>query len=196
MPAVVVVASFNGAAPGTPHEVTSDRYNCSDATDPNLQYANQVPETGLTNNSWWKHRGLYVKSGSFSQLSEWRWGGPGNVKSVWGLGSGGGMIQVALKDSPTVAGCPLANYQQATGTSTSGVDIKAAVGGHAYYKDETIACGDMDSYGEDNPLAFDDQVITTAGNYTKLVVTQLVLKDDTTFGEKTIIYEWFKWKEI
>lgn len=193
MPAEVVVVSFNGAAPGTPHEVTSDRYNCSDATDPNLQYANQVPGTGLTNYSWWKHRGLYVKSGSFSQLSEWRYGGPGNSKSAWGLGSKGGMIQIAVKDSPTVAGCPLANYQQATGTSTSGDDIHTA---HLYYKDETAPCVDFDSLDEDNPLVFDDQVITASGNYTKLIVSQLVLKDDTTFGEKTIIYEWYKWKEI
>lgn len=193
MPATVVVVNYSGAAPGTPTEVTSDRYNCSDQIDPNLQYANQVPGTGLTNNSWWKHRGLWIKAGSFSQLSEFRYGGPGNSNSAWGLGSG--MIQVAVKDSPTDAGCPIAEYQQATGTSTTGVDIKAVSGGHAWYKDETAPCVDLDTLTEEFPLAFDSDVKTTTG-YTKLIVSQLVLEDDTTFGEKAIIYEFWKWKEI
>jgi len=192
MPAEVEVVSFNGVYPGTPNPVTSDRYNCSDNIDPNLQYANQVPGAGLVNRSWIKHRALHVKGGSFSQLSEWRWGGPGNVKTVWKLGSKGGKIQVALRTSPTDAGCPLDQYFQATGNSTSGDDIKDV---HPYYKDDPLPCGDMDSYDEDNPLAFDSQVLTTTG-YTKMVVTQLVLYDDTEFGEKDIIYEFWKWKEI
>lgn len=196
MPAEVEVVSFNGAAPGTPNAVTSDRYNASDRTDPGLDYANQVPGAGLINRSYRKARGLHVKGGNFSRLSNFRWGGPEGVKTTWALGAKGGKIQVALKDSPLDAGCPIAEYTQAQGVEGEyGYDIKHADYGDNYYKNDVIACGDIDSYTADNPLAFDSSIITAIG-YTKLVFTQLVLYDDTTFGEKTIIYEFWKWREI
>jgi hypothetical protein len=199
MPSQVEVVSLNGPGP-TINIITSDRYSTTDTLiDPSLAFANQVPGSGLVNRSMWKHRGLHIYGGNFSQLSNFRWGGPQNVKTVWGLGTKGGCIQVALRPSPNDGhGCTLAEYCQAKGVEGEyGYDIKASgVNGHSLYNTYlSTACHDMDEYGSGTPLVFDKATITAVG-YTKFVVSQLVLYDDTAFGEKPILYEFWRWQEI
>jgi hypothetical protein len=192
MASTVAVVSLTGATPDI-NEITADRYCTTDAVDPGLAYANQVPSSGQTNRSYWKHRGIHIKGGTFSQLSNFRWGGPGTVKTDWGLESG--LIQVALRDSGD-PGCPLASYDQAAGVEGQyGYDLKDGTNGHTYYKSQVVACADMDSYTSSSPLVFDSSVKTATG-YTKFVVTQLIIEDDTNFGEKSILYEFWKWAEI
>ena len=106
---------------------------------------------------------------------------------------------MALKDGGLDAGCPVANYAAPTGVSGSyGYDIKDDTYGHPYYKDDVIACADADLYGTTNPLLFDSSVITPSSTdkFTKLVTHQLLLADDTEFGEKGELATFIRWQEI
>jgi hypothetical protein len=79
-----------------------------------------------------------------------------------------------------------------------GYDIKDPVNGHKYYKGETTPCADADNYTTTSPLVFDTTVYTPASplKVTKLVVHQLVLEDDSSFGEKAEIACFLRWQEI
>jgi len=143
------------------------------------------------------YTGAEIIGGTYSQLSNWRWGTSQSIKADWGLHSG--RVQVALKDGGIDAGCPVTSYAAPTGVAGSyGYDIKDPIYGHGYYKDEVVACADADLYGTTNPLLFDSTVITpeSASKITKLVTHQLVLADDTEFGEKGELATFIRWQEI
>ena len=198
MAATVQIIGYYGPAPGTKTALTVQRYNTAipSQRDPGLSYPNNIPPTGETYRSCWMYTGAEITGGTYSQCSNWRWGTPGNIKATWGLGSG--MIQVALKDTGD-PGCPVASYEEATGVSGSyGYDIKDATHGITYYKSETVACADADNYTTTSPLTFDTTVITpaSASKITKLVTSQLVLKDDSAFGEMAELSNFIRWQEI
>jgi len=198
MAAIVQIIGYYGPAPGTKTALTTQRYNTviPSQRDPGLAYPNNVPPDGETYRSCWMYTGAEITGGSYSQLSNWRWGTPGTIKSDWGLGSG--RVQVALKDTGD-HGCPVANYEAPTGVAGSyGYDIKDATYGLSYYKGETVACADADLYTTTNPLVFDTTVYTpkSALLVTKLVTSQLVLEDDTEFGEKAELSNFIRWQEI
>jgi hypothetical protein len=206
MAADIQLVGYYGPAPGTKTVVATvgssvgQRYNTAIPTqrDPGLSKPNNVPATGVTNRSCWQYVGMEVlTSGSFSQITNLRWGTPGNIVSTWGLGSG--MVQVALKDGATDPGCPLASYAQGAGVDGQyGYDIKDLSNGHPYYREETIACADADSYTSSSPLVFDTTVYTTqvSAQVSKLVTTQLVIEDDTEFGNKADLNCFIMWSEI
>ncbi len=199
MAAVVQIVGFYGPAPGTKTPLSTQRYNTAipSQRDPGLAYPNNVPPAGETYRSCWVFTGAEVVSGTYSQLTNWRWGTPGTIKGDWGLGSG--KVQVALKDGAVDAGCPVANYTPPSGVQgLYGYDIKDPDHGIPYYKDDVIACADADLYTTTNPLPFDTSVITPESELkvTKLVCHQLVLEDDTEFGEKGELSNFVRWQEI
>jgi len=198
MAATVGIVGYYGAAPGSKTALTVQRYNTQrpSTRDPGLSYPNNVPPTGETYRSCWQYTGLEITGGTYSQLTNFRYGGPGTIKADWGLGSG--KVQVALRDTGD-HGCPVASYEAPTGVSGSyGYDIKDAVNGHTYYNGQTVECGDLDDYDTNSPLAFDGTVYTPASalKVTKLVLTQLVLEDDSEFGEKDELQTFIRWQEI
>lgn len=198
MAAIVQIVGYYGAAPGTKTPLTVQRYNTAipSQRDPGLSYPNNVPAAGETNYSAWVYTGAEITGGTYSQLTNWRFFGPGNVKTLWGLGSG--MVQVAQRDSGD-HGCPVASYAAPTGVSgTSGYDIKHATYGHSYYNGQTADCVDIDTLTTTSPMVFDSTVYTpeSALLVTKLVVHQLVLEDDTEFGEKDELQYGIRWQEI
>ena len=200
MAATVKIVGLYGAEPGTPPlEVSVQRYNTKIPTerDPGLTFPCNVPATELTNRSCWVFTGAQITGGSYSQLTQWRWFGPGNIKDAWLLGDLGGMVQVALKTTGD-PGCPLGQYKQATGVSGQyGYDIQDADHGIPYYIGEA-APQDADNYTTEQPLVFDTDVYTpdTPVLITKFVVHQLILKEDTQFGEKGELTCGIRWQEI
>jgi hypothetical protein len=198
MASIVQIVGYYGAAPGTKTALTVQRYNTQlpSTRDPGLSYPNNVPPTGETYRSMWQYTGAEIIGGTYSQLTNFRHFGPGNIVSLWALGSG--KIQVALRDSGD-HGCPVASYEAPTGVSGSyGYDIKDPVNGHTYYKDQTVACANLDNYTTTSPLVFDTTVYTPESvlKVTKLVLSQFVLEDDTTFGEKVEVQTGIRWQEI
>jgi hypothetical protein len=196
MAAVVEIVGIYGPEPGTITPLTTQRYCTDDQRDPGLSYPNNVPAAGQTNRSYWVHTGARVTGGTYSQLTNWRWGGPKTIASDWGLGSG--KVQVALKDSGD-PGCPYASYRQAVGVrGQTGYDLKDPVNGHDYYKNENVPCANADSYGSSDPLVFDTSIITpeSPSKVTKFVVHQFVLENDTAFGEKNELQCFIRWQEI
>lgn len=190
MAATVQIVGYYG---GVKTALTTQRYNTSDQRDPGLATPNIVPGTGLTNRSYWVFTGMEITGGDFSQITNLRWGTSGSAVADWGLGSG--YRQVALKDAGD-HGIPVASIVDAAGVQGSyGYDIKDAVNGIPFYSGETAACADADVYTTLNPLIFDTTVYTEAG-VSKLVTHQLVLKDDTEFGEKAQLTDFVRWQEI
>lgn len=199
MAASVQIVGYYGPALGSKTPLTVQRYNTAipSQRDPGLAYPCNVPPTGETYRSCWMYTGAEIIGGTYSQLSNWRWGTSQSIKSDWKLHSG--RVQVALKDGGVDAGCPVSSYAAPTGVAGSyGYDIKDPVNGHGYYKDEVVACADADLYGTTNPLLFDSTVITpeSPNKVTKLVTHQLVLADDTEFGEKGELATFIRWQEI
>jgi len=196
MAATVQIVGYYGAAPGTKTALTAQRYCTANQRDPGLAYPCNVPPSGETYRSYWVFTGAEIIGGTYSQLSNWRWGTPGTIKNDWSLGAG--MVQVALRDAGD-PGCPVANYEPPAGVQGEyGYDIKDPNNGLDYYNSQTVACADADLYKTTNPLVFDTTVITPASNskITKLVTHQLVLKDDTDFGEKGELSNFVRWQEI
>lgn len=200
MAATVTIVGYYGAAPGTKTTLTVQRYNTQipSTRDPGLVNPNNVPPEGETYDSCWVYTGAEITGGTYSQLTNFRFGGPGHIAHPdnWDLGSG--KVQVALRDSGD-HGCPVANYEAPTGINgLRGYDIKDPDNGHTYYKGEAAACGNLDDYTTTNPLPFDSTVYTpeSALKVTKLVVHQLVLEDDSAWGEKDELQTFIRWQEI
>jgi len=199
MAATVQIVGFYGPAPGTKTALTVQRYNTAipSQRDPGLATPNNVPPEGETYRSCWVFTGAEIIGGTYSQLTNWRWGTPTTIKGDWHLGSG--KVQVALKDGGVDAGCPVASYFAPTGVpGLYGYDIKDPDHGIPYFKNEVIACADADTFGTTNPLVFDSGIYTPASELkvTKLVTHQLVLAADSEFGEKSELSNFIRWQEI
>lgn len=196
MAATVQIVGFYGPAPGAKTPLTVQRYCTDNQRDPGLSYPCNVPPEGETYRSYWIWTGAEIVGGTYSQLTNWRWGTLGTIKGDWRLGSG--KVQVALKDEGD-HGCPVANYAAPSGVQgLYGYDIKDPVHGVPFYKDEVTPCADADLFTATNPLVFDTIVYTPASELkvTKLVCSQLVLSSDTEFGEKAELANFIRWQEI
>lgn len=199
MAATVQIVGYYGS-PLAKASLTVQRYNTAipSQRDPGLATPCNVPPTGETYRSAWVFTGAEITGGTYSQCSNWRWGTSGTINDLWGLGSG--KVQVAiLDDGSTGHGCPVASLETPTGVNGSyGYDIKDVTHGIAFYNGETAPCDDADTYNTSNPLLFDSTVITpaSASKITKMVTHQLVLEDDTTFGEKAELATFIRWQEI
>jgi len=199
MAAIVQIVGYYGIAPGTKTPLTVQRYNTAipSQRDPGLAFPCNVPPTGETYRSCWMYTGAEITGGTYSQLSNWRWGTSQSIKNDWKLHSG--RVQVAQKDGGLDAGCPVSSYAAPTGVAGSyGFDIMDETYGHTYFNGDQIGCADADLFGTTNPLLFDSSVITPASidKFTKLVTHQLVLADDTEFGEKGELATFIRWQEI
>lgn len=195
MAATVQIIGYYGD-PLTKTALTVQRYNTAipPQRDPGLSFPCNVPPSGETYRSCWVGTGAEVVSGTYSQLGNWRFFGPKNIATAWGLGSG--KVQVALKAIGD-PGCPVASYETPTGSNgLYGYDILDAIHGLSYYSGESV--GNLDDYGTTDPLVFCTTVITpeSVSKLTKLVVHQLVCEDDTTFGEKDELACGIRWQEI
>jgi len=181
MTASVNVEEGNGAAGSVVWTViTQGRYCTDDLYNPGDDHPCVVPSAGYSRSYWKSHRLAF--SGAFTKISNIRWYTSGNVKTNWTLGTGG-KLNVARRDSGD-NGCPDASYNRAVGSqNVSGTDIKDASAGHTYYKGQTIALGDADSFTSAAPLLIDSTEYTSA-NHSKHVVTQAYIGSDATQGDK------------
>lgn len=192
MAATVQIVGYYG---GQKQVVTTQRYSTIDQPDPGLDYPNNVPPSGETYYSYWVYTGAEITGGSYSQLSYWRWGTPGTYKQDWDLGSG--RVVVALRDQGD-HGIPVDQIEAASGIQgLTGYSIKDPVNGISYYKGQTTPLADADTYTAANPLVFDNTVYVPGGaTLTKCVTHQLEIRPDTTFGEKSVMTTFIKWREI
>lgn len=191
MTATVNVEEGNGASP-TWTVITQGRYCTRDAYNPGDNDPCVVPQSSF-NYSYWKSFRL-IFSGTFTKISNIRWFGPGNIKSTWGLGTGG-MLLVARRDTGD-NGCPDASYEQASGTQgESGYYIKDATNGHDYFKSQTADPADADNYTSASPLLIDSTEYTTAG-HSKHVLSQAKIAPDATQGDKANITFTLRYDEI
>lgn len=178
---------------GVKTAVATQRYSTTDAADPGLSYPCNVPPEGETYYSFWVYTGLEITGGTFSQVTYLRAYGPGSIGTTWNLGSG--MVVVALKDAGD-HGIPVGSIEVPTGTEgLTGYSIKDATHGVTFYKGETVELANFSNYTTAAPLVFDNDTYTEAG-VTKLICHQLVLEDDTTFGEKDALTYGIRWREI
>jgi hypothetical protein len=200
MAANVSVVGIYGSGIGTVTELTEQRYSTTDQQDPKLAYPNNIPVAPNTNYSYWLHTGLIIKKSTgsgdkYSKLTNFRWK-PGPFKNDWGLNSG--RVVVAVKNSTGIdPGCPYANYDQAKGSEgNTGSSIMDSTNGHDYYR-KSGECKDADNY-INSPLVFDttEYVDPNSEHLTKFLVTQLEIKPDTSFGEKSALTSDIIWSEI
>jgi len=181
MTASVSIVEGNGASVSWT-SVTVGRYCTTDAADPGNSYPLVIPSSGFYF-SYWKHHRMAF-SGTYTQLSNFRFYTGGTIKTDWSLGTGG-MIIVGRRDS-SPHGCPAGSYSQATGTQGQfGNYLKDADVGHPYYKGQTIDPIDADSCTSGSPLVFDNSVYgPNATGATFSVVHQAKVADDATQGAK------------
>lgn len=191
MTATVNVEEGNGASP-TWSVITQGRYCTRDSYNSGDNDPCVVPQSAF-NYSYWKSFRLAF-SGTFTKISNIRWFGPGNIKSTWGLGTGGRLL-VARRDTGD-NGAPDGSYQQAAGTQgETGYYIKDATNGHAYFKSQTTDPADADNYTSAAPLLIDSTEYTTAG-HSKHVLTQVKIAPDATQGDKANITFTLRYDEI
>lgn len=191
MTASVSVEEGNGAGPAWT-VITVGRYCTTDSYNPVNTYPCVVPSASFNYSYWKSHRLAF--SGSFTSLSNFRWYCSGSVRSNWNLGATG-MLMIFKRDTG-YHGCPTGNYQQAVGSQgISGTYVKDGSAGHAFYKDQTIAAQDADTFTSAAPLTFDEATYTSAGS-TRHVVTQLKIATDAVQGDKANETFTFRYDEI
>jgi len=182
MAATMSIEEGNGAGP-TWSAITTGRYCTYDMYNPATAHPCVVPPTGQIYYSFWKSHRL-AWTGIGTQISNIKWYGPGGtIKTDWGLGTDGD-VKIGTKTAAP-HGCPDASYDQATGTNdTTGDYMDDITNGHTYYKDAAGSVVSIDSYPSATPLVVDNTVYTVDG-HSYHVVTQVVIDDDATQGEKT-----------
>jgi hypothetical protein len=172
---VVYTTVDAGAAPA--------RYKTKDEATSDLNYPCVIPGTGVIHYSYWKSHCLDL-SATFTRINNVRWYTDG-VTDTWTFGTAGMVVVAQLDATPTVTaqGCPVASYDQATGTEgTTGDDLYDVTDGHAYYKTGVGAAPvDVITFTDVAPMVVD------LGNHdaaekTKHVVTQVIIDDDATQG--------------
>ena len=187
----MVIQEGNGASI-TYTTQSSARFNCSDAHTPVLTYPNAIPTGGAGNlmRSWWKSFCLYM-SGSFTQIDNIKVYTDGTLG--WTVGTSG-LIQVGVRDAGD-NGCPIASYEQAAGSSSTGYDIDDGSNGHDYYKDQTAPPADLFDYTDGAELELDTDAYTSEDR-SKLLVCQLVVDGDSTLGAQSAETITFEYDEI
>lgn len=193
MVATVVVKEMNGSPvvyTTVDNGSNKARYKTKDEVASDLNYPCVIP-TSSYNYSFWKSHCLDI-SGTFTRVNNVRWYTDGTIG--WTFGTGGGVF-VGQRDAGD-HGCPVANYQQATGVEgTTGHEIKDPTNGHAYYKGQTAPLANAQTFTSVSPCTID------TGNHdvaekTKAVVTQLKLDTDAIQGVQPAETFTFMYDEI
>lgn len=189
MAATVDVQEGNGSSVSWT-TVTAPRYCTADNNNPGTANPCVVPSAG-SYYSYWKTHSLAL-SGSFTKINNIKWYTDGTI--AWDLGTGGKVV-VGVRDTGD-NGCPVASYDQATGTGgTTGDYMDDGTNGHTYYKDQTATPADVTDYTSGSVLSVDSTDYTSAGT-TKAVVTQVKLATDATQGAKSAETFTFRYDEI
>lgn len=188
MVATADIQEGNGAGP-TWTTITTARFATMDAYNPDT--ANPCLKDASMTYSYWKHHCLLL-GGTFTTINNVRWFCDGTIG--WGLGTTG-RLAVGQRDAGD-HGCPIANYDQATGTlGTTGDALKHATNGHTYYKDETAALANAETFVTGSRLLVDSGDHTVAEK-TKCIVYQVEVDTDATTGTKTAETFTFAYDEV
>jgi hypothetical protein len=179
MAAVVTVQEWNGGAIAYTSRATPGRFACTDSATPLLTFPIPINPLGIGNysHSWWKHFGLDLAD-TFTRINNVQFYSDGAIG--WTFGTGGAML-VALRDSEP-HGCPTGSYAQAVGSATTGTQIKDGAAGHAYYKGQTAALADVETYTSAGTKLMIDNTNHDAPEKTYAVVLQLKVDGDATLG--------------
>jgi len=182
---------------------SGSRYCTTDTADINTaaNYPIPIPDSG-TNRSYWKSHCLDITSGPATYIKNVKyyqtWSN--DPATDWSLGSGGDLIvgvsSSSVTDCRTLSqGCPLANYDQATGTEGQTGDPLETT--HSYYSATPGKYMSITNFNSsDNALMVQAGEVVGSGETGKsyLVVTQLIVGSGATPGPKpdvtaTFVYE-------
>jgi len=177
MVATVTVVEMTGSGP-TYNTVTEIRFCTADNHNPGMDNPLIIPKAPITFYwSYWKHLGLNF-AGSFTQIDNVNIYTDGACP--WTYGTGGGVF-IGQRDAGD-HGCPVANYEQSSGTEgESGHEIKDGDDGHDYYKGQTAAVEDLFSFTSGSPCTIDSTTHTTPEK-SKMAVIQEKIAPDATQG--------------
>jgi len=193
MAATVDVVEGNGAGP-TWTVITAARYCNADNYNPGTSTPVVVP--AATGYSWWKTHALKITAGGYTQITNLRFFTDGTI--TWTLGTGG-MVKLAQK-STADKGVPAANYDQATGSSTTGDYFDDATLGHTFYKSGSAnysAPVNITTYTTGSPMQVDNTTVYSgAVSATYGVVHQILIASDATQGTQAAETFTFRWDEI
>jgi len=206
MVATVVIKEVTGPEASPTYtlkdESNPSRYYTADLADSDsTAYPIPIPDSGI-NRSFWKSHCLDITSGPDTYIKNVRyyqtWTTSPNAD--WSLGTGGDLIvgvsSSTVEDCRTLSqGCPISNYDQATGTvGQTGDPIETT---HSYYSTtagKKMSITNFDSL--DNALMVQSGQVVGAGETGKsyLVVTQVLVGPGATQGLKpdrtaTFVYD-------
>jgi len=189
MVATVNVQRMTGSGP-TYTTVTTARLRTDDANTADTTNPIPIPTSGFKY-SYWASICLDL-SGTFTKINNVRHYSDGAIG--WNYGTNG-QLRRGNRDSGD-KGCPVANYQQASGTEgDTGYSIEDATNGHAYYKSQTTPTANVASDTSGSPATIDSGDHTTAEK-TKHVVLQVKVDTDATQGTQSAETLTFKYDEI
>jgi hypothetical protein len=179
-------------SPGTYNNITtSTRLQTKDQFAPaDTSYPIPIPVSGFSY-SYWIHVCLDL-SGSFTTINNVRFYSDGSIG--WSFGTGG-ELRRGNRDSGD-HGCPMAEYDLATGTEASSGDaLEDETLGHGYYNSQTTPTANVNSDTDGSPAVIDSTDHTSAGK-TKAVVLQCKVANDAVQGEQADETLSFKYDEI
>lgn len=189
--ATVEVKQLTGAGPSET-AVTTPRMSTSDSAAPGTDNPIPIAASGLRY-SYWMSLALDITAmNDATILNNHKFYSDGACG--WTLGTGGELI-IGQRDTGD-NGCPIGNYDQATGTvGTTGDDLADDVDGHAYYKDQAPEEAAVDSFTGGSPCTIDTGDHTIAENF-KHVVLQCLVDDDAVRGAQSAETLTFQYDEI
>lgn len=178
------------------------RYYTADLADSNsTAYPIPIPESG-TNRSFWKSHCLDITVGPSTYIKNVRYYQTWDTSPAvdWQLGTGGdlivGVVSSDVNDCRRISqGCPLANYDQATGTvGTTGDPIETT---HSFYSTKVGKVKSITNFMSlNNALMVQSGQVVGAGGTGKsyLVVTQVIVGPGAVQGTKpdktaTFVYD-------
>lgn len=131
--------------------------------------------------SFWVNTALREPNGNFTDIRNIRW--YVDTDPAWSLGTDGEK-RIGNRDSGDI-GCPLASYQQATGTvDETGDAIEDGTNGHAYYNGQTTPTVTWGTFPSGSPATLDSDPYTAAFT-SKIAVLQLLVDTDAAYEYMT-----------
>jgi hypothetical protein len=185
---VIAIQEITGPT-GAPvfNEVTSIRFCSANDHNDGLVHPCKVPPTGVEAYYSFVKTLCLAYSGTFSDISNARFWGPGNIKTTWFVGTPAtGRMVMGRKDTGD-HGFLYTAYEAPGGTvGTTGIGMKTALTGHSQFNTQTIAVADVDTLTQVAPLVFDSRHITGAG-YSKCLALQTEILPTADHGDQTPI---------
>ena len=196
MAASVTIKEANGAGPA--YTTVDDganpaRFCNADNNAPVLATPCVIATGGVGNLSYsfWKHFFLDL-SGSYTRINNVVFYCDGTIG--WALGTAG-EVRIGLRDAGD-NGLATTDYDQSTGTTSTGDDMENGASGHAYYKGQGTPSADVSSYVTGSALTIDSANHDGAAEKTKGCVMQTKVDGDATRGEQTDETFTFRFDEI